>query len=78
MKKYILITLFSISHLAFANRENKITFFSNSSKTSDEIDTVDDPDDPNGSPIGDYAFPLLILATTIGFYYTKRNIVVKN
>ena len=43
MKKYILITLFSISHLAFANRENKITFFSNSSKTSDEIDTVDDP-----------------------------------
>jgi len=69
MKKIILITLFSFSHLAFANEQEEVSFFS-SSKASNDIGTVDDPDDPNATPI--------FLATAVGFYYTRKKIVVKN
>ncbi len=77
MKKIILIILFSFSHLAFANEQEEVSFFS-SSKASNDIGTVDDPDDPNATPISDYVYPLIVLATAVGFYYTRKKIVVKN
>lgn len=78
MKKIILITLFSISHLAFANDENETTFFSNSASSSNnDIGTVDDPDTP-GAPIGEYVLPLIVVAGAIGFYYTRNKVIAKN
>ncbi|MDO3385175.1 hypothetical protein QWI17_04895, partial [Gilvimarinus sp. SDUM040013] len=62
---------------AFANEQEEVSFFS-SSKASNDIGTVDDPDDPNATPISDYVYPLIVLATAVGFYYTRKKIVVKN
>ncbi|TGN27294.1 hypothetical protein [Empedobacter tilapiae] len=74
MKKIILLTLFSVSHLAFANDET--TFFSSSNKSSD-IGLVDDPDPIPEAPISDYILPLMVLASAIGFYYSRSKILPK-
>ncbi|MBO6213300.1 hypothetical protein [Algoriella sp.] len=79
MKKTCLLLILLISSFSFANDQTETSFFSDSnSNTSSagDIGVVDDLDEPIGSPINDYILPLIVGGLAIGFYYSRRKIIL--
>ena len=71
MKKLIFTLALTASTFALADEGGDTEFFSSTSSSS-SIGVVDDPDPAPTAPIGDYALPLIVGATALGFYYTRK------